>query len=44
MIKYIYYYTYYKAFSNFPFINPIYIPLIYSKIKNTYKKLNILIF
>jgi len=31
-------YTYYKAISNFPFINLIYIPRIYSKIKNTCKK------
>jgi len=31
-------YTYYKAISIFPFINPIYIPRIYSKLKNTCKK------
>ena len=31
-------YTFYKAISNFPFINPIYILRIYSKIKNTCKK------
>jgi len=31
-------YTYCKAISNFPFINPIYILCIYSKIKNTCKK------
>ena len=31
-------YTYYRTTSNFPFINPIYIPRIYSKIKNNMQK------
>jgi len=29
-----------KLFPKFPFINPIYIPRIYSKIKNIYSKKN----